>query len=100
MFEEQQPVNNVLISAKQVASLTVTCTHHLCSSVFKLSVAFLDERVCGLSIRRSAAPLRQLSQIRFMLRLHLCQGPSLCLEWSPVCARNGTRRQVGAEVRV
>lgn len=67
VFEEQQPVNNVLISARQVASVTFKCTYHLCSLVFKLSLPVLDERVCGLSVRRGAAPLRQLWQIHFML---------------------------------
>lgn len=41
VFEEQQPVNNVLISAKQVARLTVKCTYNLCPALFKSPLSLL-----------------------------------------------------------
>lgn len=39
VFEEQQPVNSLLISAKQVAQLKIKSSSELCSSVFEYSIS-------------------------------------------------------------
>lgn len=99
VFEEQQPINNVVISAKQVMRLTVQ-TYDSCHTGVYIILSFPDKRVCGLSIRCSSASLRHLSQIQLLLRLHLCQRPSLCLERSTMCGHNGACEQVSAELCV
>lgn len=95
VFEEQQPVTNVLISGKLVADQSVNATQEKPLSFqrldrFSFPPSSPGECVRGLRIGRGTASLLHLSQIHFLLRLHLCQGPALCLERKPVCRRNGT----------
>lgn len=105
---EQEPVNNVVISEKQVASaetsgtrafllarpLNVLSFSHICHTI----CLFPGERVPDLPVRRGSAPPLQLPEVRLLLRLHLRQGPSLCLEPNTVRGDHGPPEQVSVYV--
>lgn len=59
-----------------------------------------DERVPDLPVRRASAPPLQLPEVRLLLRLHLCQGSSLCLEPNTLRGDNEPREQVSVCVHV
>lgn len=105
LFDDPQPVDSLVISAKQVKSLTIACirTHpsnRLHPRVFTCALLPPDVCVRGLAVGSAPAAALLLQQVHFLLRLHLCPRPSLRLERRPVCGRHGAGRQVGGEGRM